>query len=91
MANNYVKFSKFAWNDGSEAWVDSRGFIHLRSSDKKMSEITIALIVGKETAGWTSDGKVFGSSYFIGITNPNQISVSDFIFDYLGRFLKLLR
>lgn len=91
LTNSYVKFSKFAWTDGSDAWIDSRGFIHLRSSDKNIPEITIVLIVGRETAGWTSDGKVFGSSYFIGENNPDMISVSDFLVNYLQRFLDTLR
>ncbi len=89
LSNSYIKFSKFAWGDGSEAWVDSRGLLHLRSSDKNIPEITIVLIVGKDSAGWTSDGKFFGSPYFIG--ESKSISAQDFFINYLQPFIDTLR
>ena len=45
--NLSVPFTTYTWQDGSLATVDSRGFLHLKSSDKTLPEITIVLIVGK--------------------------------------------
>jgi len=53
------------WDDGSQAVLDSRGLLHLRSSDKSLPEVSIVLTDG-ELAGWCSDGRLWGSSYFTG-------------------------
>jgi hypothetical protein len=57
---------KSAWDDGSEAWLDSRGLLHLRSSNPKLPEVSIVLREGS-TAGWASTGEVFGNTYFTGL------------------------
>ena len=59
------------WEDGSEAWLDGRGLLHLRSSDLHIPELTITLSHGP-IAGWCSDGEMFGSSFHIGETEPNK-------------------
>ncbi len=51
--------------DGSVAVLDSRGLLHLQSSDKSVPECTIVLREGT-TAGWCSDGRIWGPSYYIG-------------------------
>src|SRR5262249_24724083 len=38
------------WSDGSRAWLDSRGLLHLRSSDPNVPQCTIVL-AEKELAG----------------------------------------
>lgn len=53
------------WKDGSEAWLDSRGMLHLRSSDPDIAEITMTLSHGA-CAGWCSDGTVFGMKFHVG-------------------------
>jgi hypothetical protein len=53
------------WSDGSRAWLDSRGLLHLRSSDAGIPEITFVLNVS-HVAGWCSDGRFFGETYYIG-------------------------
>lgn len=65
--NALVRLRKAVWSDGSEAVVDSRGFLHLRSTHAAVPEITLVLILGKATAGWASDGTRFGSFYFTGL------------------------
>ncbi|WP_254514002.1 aminoglycoside phosphotransferase family protein [Anatilimnocola floriformis] len=53
------------WDDGSQAWLDSRGLLHLRSSNPQVAELTLILQDG-ETAGWSSTHGLFGSPYFTG-------------------------
>jgi hypothetical protein len=53
------------WQDGSTAWLDSRGMLHLKSSDRSLPEVTLVLRDGA-LAGWTSDGQTFGMAYFAG-------------------------
>ncbi len=53
------------WKDGSLAWLDSRGMLHLNSSDRSIPEATIVLRDGN-LAGWTSEGRTFGMAYFAG-------------------------
>ncbi|WP_425617735.1 hypothetical protein NA78x_001422 [Anatilimnocola sp. NA78] len=63
------------WGDGSRAWLDSRGLLHLKSSDAIVPEITIVLHVG-HTAGWqgwlSGNHYTGGNPYFIyDGENPN--------------------
>ncbi len=45
-----------------EAWLDSRGLLHLRAHDG--SELSLVLH-DNHVSGWHSDGSVFGTKYFI--------------------------
>lgn len=58
-----TRLTRAAWADGSVAWLDNRGLLHLRSSDSLLPEISIVLCP-ESTAGWRSDGEVWGSAYF---------------------------
>lgn len=67
-----VKSSKYGfslrraeWEDGSEAFLDSRGLLHLRSADQAVPEVTIVLTDG-ELGGWCSDGRLWGAEYYTG-------------------------
>jgi hypothetical protein len=51
------------WKDGSKAYLDSRGMLHLKSSDPQLAEITLVLSNGP-MAGWASDFERFGDAYF---------------------------
>jgi hypothetical protein len=83
-----LRFSKFVWKDGSEVLADSRGFLHLRSSDASIPEITIVMIMGKPTACWAADGSICGPAYFTGIDAMNSPGiVSDFYNSYIKRFI----
>lgn len=53
------------WEDGSQAWIDSRGLLHLRSSHPRLPEATLVL-EPQDISGWCSDGRRWGSEYFIG-------------------------
>lgn len=63
------RLSRAVWDDGSDAFLDSRGLLHLRSSDRSIPEVSIVLTDG-ELAGWCSDGRYWGQSYFAGLSRP---------------------
>ena len=58
-----LEMARFA--DGSLAWLDGRGLLHLRSSRRELPECTLVLTDGP-LAGWLSDGRVFGPDYWRG-------------------------
>jgi hypothetical protein len=53
------------WNDGSEAFLDTRGLLHLRSANINIPELSIVLTSGP-LSGWSADGRYWGDRYFIG-------------------------
>jgi len=55
-----------AWPDGSRAFLDPRGLLHLQSSDASIPEVTIGLAESTSLPVWASDGSIYGPSYFIG-------------------------
>jgi hypothetical protein len=57
--------SAATWDDGSRAVLDSRGLLHLASSDRSVPETTLVLAEG-ELTGWHSHGHSWGRQYFIG-------------------------
>jgi hypothetical protein len=82
------KLDKFSWDNGCEAFLDSRGLLHLRCPDKP--EVTIVLILNRSVACWASDGTVCGSPYFIG-NNPKTIPVRNFYDKYIQSFIDALK
>jgi hypothetical protein len=63
-----------SWGDGSRAVLDSRGMLHLRSSQPAIPELTLVLCAGA-LAGWCADGRWFGAAYFIGEHVPTPAAV----------------
>ena len=57
------------WADGSRAWIDSRGLLHLKSSDRALPELTIVLVHSGEVAAWASDGRIWGRTFYTGHAN----------------------
>jgi hypothetical protein len=53
------------WPDGSKAFLDTRGLLHLQSADKSIPEVSIVLRNGP-LAGWCADGTLWGPRYFTG-------------------------
>lgn len=87
----YIKFTKFIWADGSEAVLDSRGLLHLKSSDIRIPESSIILVIEKTTACWSVDGKIAGSAYFTGSRQTNVMLVADFYNTYIHPFILNLK
>lgn len=75
------------WPDGSRAVLDSRGLLHLCSSDPLLPEFSIVLAEG-ETAGWVADGRRWGPTYFHD-AQP-LTSVADIEENLLRRFVERL-
>ena len=64
-----LKRARFA--DGSEAVLDSRGLLHLHSANARIPQCTIVLAIGP-TAGWCSDGRMWGPAYYLGERRANR-------------------
>jgi hypothetical protein len=73
------------WPNGSKAFLDSRGLLHLKSHDPSLAEVSLVLSDG-EVAGWTSDGYACGPSFFFDDQRPsNPQRVFNRIVDFLSR------
>jgi hypothetical protein len=83
--------TQWKWKDGSTATVDSRGFMHLKSADQSLSEVTIVLVTGMDTALWASDGTVAGHDYFIPHDCKNVIKPEQFYQKYIQPFIDHLQ
>ena len=55
--------SSVSWQDGTVMFWDSRGLLHLKSSDPTLAEISLVLGDG-EVAAWTSAGTYCGTQFF---------------------------
>jgi hypothetical protein len=53
-----------SWPQGSEAFIDHRGMLHLRSSYGFFPEISLVLANNSPMAAWTSNGKLAGPAYY---------------------------
>lgn len=85
-----IKFTKYRWTDGSELILDSRGLLHLKSSDKNIPEITIITITNVPVACWSADGKVSGSRYFINDDGGTVMPDKYFYDTYIAKFIRRL-
>ena len=73
-----------SWNDGTRAYWDSRGLLHLKSSDSEIDEVS--LIVGEwEVAAWCSDGTMCGPEFFLG---REDTDTADAMLDKLARIVR---
>lgn len=52
------------WPGGRCAWLDDRGMLHLRCEDSARPEMTLTL--SDKVSAWFSDGRWYGSSFFVG-------------------------
>jgi hypothetical protein len=77
---------RFTWPDGSEAVVDTRGLLHLRSADASVPELSVLLVIGQPTAAWAADGNVAGSPYFTGPHLEQRLAPANFYQQYIQRF-----
>jgi MoxR-vWA-beta-propeller ternary system protein len=62
------RLSVATFPDGTRVYLDSRGLLHLKSCDRQIPEATFVLC-REDAAGWCADGRMWGSSYFLG-SNP---------------------
>jgi hypothetical protein len=76
------------WDDGSQAWLDSRGLLHLKSADPEIPQCTLVLRDG-ELACWCDDGRYCGPDYFAGDV-ALRVSASEVYDQVIRPFLALL-
>jgi hypothetical protein len=62
--------------------------IHLKSSDRSLPELSIALTSGP-VAAWSSDGRVCGSSYLLG--DDVMTTAPAYVLNLVSRFVERLR
>jgi len=79
------------WSDGSRAILDSRGMLHLQSSDLGIPEMTLVLSE-KNISGWCSTGEVWGSDYFInelaaGVRKTTPDEITPILQKFLARLM----
>jgi hypothetical protein len=90
LPNENINFYKWHWADGSTAIIDSRGLVHLKSSNQHLPEITIVLVGGRQTACWASDGVVSGVDYYINEKITRKVYPEEFQKLYIQPFIDRL-
>jgi len=83
-----VLSGRVTWKDGSRAYLDSRGLLHLVSSDRSISEMTFVLQEGT-MSGWCADGGAWGLKYFE--IEPGTITPDRVFFQILKPFVRRLQ
>lgn len=56
---------KAEWGNGCQAWLDSRGLLHLKSAIRANPEVALVMRDGG-MSGWLSSGELFGDDYHCG-------------------------
>jgi hypothetical protein len=75
------------WGDGSRAYLDTRGMLHLVSSDRRLPQLTLTLSTAP-IAGWSSNGQTFGWAYFLESAPTSEPAVA---LEILRQFCARLR
>ena len=88
LPNANLHLDRATWQDGSQIYLDSRGLLHLRSSDQEIPEATLVLANGA-TAGWTAGQGTWGNQYFTG--NATNAGCRHVFAEVLGPFVERLR
>ena len=68
------------WTNGSRAFLDDRGLLHLQSASPHIPEVTLALPNGMALSAWASDGHRIGVSK----SSPADLQVIE---GYIQRFV----
>jgi len=89
--NPKVRLLTRTWRDGSQATLDSRGLLHLRSSNPILPEATILAVTDFPLSWWTSDGRR-GSThpYFFIRSETGSWGAAEFYQQYLRAFIEWL-
>ncbi len=82
------KLQMAEWTDGSRAFLDSRGLLHLKSSDPKIPEASFVLAEGT-VSGWCATGELWGNDYYTG--QKSSKNLSNDIKNILSEFASRLR
>ena len=85
ISNSRGRYSVATFCDGSQATVDRRGLLHLKSSSVDVPEATFVLF-DSEVAGWLSTGHFFGPRYFHG--QDDVIPATEVFQDVISPFMR---
>jgi hypothetical protein len=85
-----IKVTRYLLHNHMEAWMDSRGLLHLRCPDPNVREVTLVMIQNKPTACWAADGACCGNSYFTGEKNSRKMPVHNFYESYIQPIIDYL-
>ncbi|WP_440133370.1 hypothetical protein [Chitinophaga sancti] len=86
-----IRITRYVLTNSVEAWMDSRGLLHLRSQDPNVREITLVMIQNKPTACWAADGACCGYQYFTGEKNAGLIPAHTFYESYIQPYIDHLK
>jgi hypothetical protein len=75
------RLSVAEWPDGSRAYLDSRGMLHLKSADLRVPELTLVLCE-VPLAGWCANRGAFGPAYFSGTPDRADADLFTYIYHY---------
>lgn len=64
------------WSEGSRAFLDSRGLLHLKSANRQIPELTLVLNDSSAISGWCADGRLWGATYFTGCPVDKRTTLS---------------
>lgn len=71
--NPKISLLTHTWADGSQAVLDTRGLLHLYSSDPEVPDVTILAIINHPVAAWAADGTVGGHPHFLPSSGGDKI------------------
>lgn len=77
------------WPDGSRAFLDERGLLHLQSSAAGTPEVSFVLAESTSLPAWASDGRKVGPAYFVGEHQPGETDPSA-IAAYVQQFANVI-
>lgn len=84
------RLRQVTWTDGSRAVLDSRGLLHLQSSDPDIPELSLILNEAN-VSGWCSDHGTWGLNYFIDTTAPGHETMDpERVMEIIEQFLQRL-
>lgn len=83
------EFKVAQWADGSRVILDSRGLLHLQSSNAEIPEMTLVLN-DENVAGWCNQNEVWGDTVFTGTTSQ-RISPEKVFDEWLTPFCRRLK
>lgn len=63
-------------SNGNRIYVDSRGMVHLRSTNLSIPELSFVILDDGELACWSSDGTLVGPRYLVGDRGVDEYSPS---------------
>ena len=90
LKNRDIPFVEWTWEDGSSAIADPRGFVHLKSSDLSLPEITILTRLGGHIACWASNGVSSGAADYINSQQSGVVAATGFYNNYIQKFIDRL-